>query len=91
MDELEILKDLIDELNYPYFEDGYLQERLNQINIIKGITINSIARDLCLIKSGIEEMKLGDITIPSPKNHFLLLASRHRDNKTGVVNRADER
>lgn len=91
MDELEILKDLIDELNYPYFEDGYLQERLNQINIIKGITINSIARDLCLIKSGIEEMKLGDITIPSPKNHFLLLASRYRDNKTGVVNRADER
>lgn len=91
MNKLEGLKGLIDEENYPYFEDEYLQSRLNQIGIEYGITLKSIARDLCLVKSGIEEIKLGDITIPSPRKHFLLLSSGYRKNNTGVVVRVDGR
>lgn len=87
MTELEKLKSLIDEENYPYFTDEYLSNELNKA----GVTIESLARDLCLIKAGIEEIKLGDITIPSPKNYFLMLASKYRNNHTGVVIRADER
>lgn len=88
--DLTKLKDMIDEKNYPYFEDLYLQSRLEQIDSEKGITVKSIARDLCLVKSGIEKIELGDVTIPSPREHFLLLASRYRENKTGTVMRADE-
>lgn len=83
--ELEKLKELIDEYNYPYFDDTYLLERLDESSNMK-----SIARELCIMKSGIQEIKLGDITIPSPKNHFLMLASKYRTNLTGVVTRADE-
>lgn len=89
MDKLELLREMINEEGYPYFEDQYLQERVNQIN--KEITIESIAKELCLVKSGIEEIKLGDVVIPSPKEHFLRLASQYRKNNTGVVVRADER
>ena len=90
MDKLEKLKEMIDEGNYPYFDDEYLQSRIDQIGQVEGITLESIARDLCLIKAGIEEIKLGDITIPSPRNHFLMLASKYRSNMTGVTVRADE-
>lgn len=85
------LKTMIDEYNYPYFDDCYLQSRIDQIGVEYGITLESIARDLCLIKAGIEEIKLGDITIPSPKNHFLMLAGKFRKNYTGVVVRVDGR
>lgn len=91
MTDLEKLKGMIDEENYPYFEDDYLQSRINQIGIEYGTTLKSIAKELCLVKSGIDEMKLGDITIPSPRNHFLRLASSFRNNMTGTVVRADER
>lgn len=91
MTDLEKLKLMIDEENYPYFTDNYLQARLNQIGVEYGITLESIARDLCLIKSGIEEIKLGDITIPSPRNYFLMLSSGFRSNMTGTVVRADGR
>lgn len=91
MTDLEKLKQMIDEENYPYFEDLYLQSRINQIDTVEGITLQSIARDLCLVKTGIEEIKLGDITIPSPKNHFFMLASQYRQNQTGVVVRVDGR
>lgn len=84
------LKQMIDEENYPYFDDEYLFARLEQIDKEEGITLESIARDLCLIKAGIEEIKLGDITIPSPRKHFLMLASEYRSNMTGVTVRADE-
>ncbi len=90
-DRLNRLKDMIDEENYPYFTDEYLQSRIDQIGVEYGITLESIARDLCLIKAGIEEIKLGDITIPSPRNHFLMLASGYRQNQTGVVVRVDGR
>lgn len=90
MDELEKLRQMIDEENYPYFDDWYLQARIDQIGQVEGITLESIARDLCLIKAGIEEIKLGDITIPSPRKHFLMLASKYRSNMTGVTVRADE-
>ncbi|MBS4536812.1 hypothetical protein GOQ29_14420 [Clostridium sp. D2Q-14] len=88
MTDLEKLKDMINEYNYPYFDDAYLQEKINSLEISQ--TLNSLARELCITKSGIEEIKLGDITIPSPKNHFLTLASKYRTNLTGVVTRADE-
>jgi len=90
MDKLEKLKEMIDEGNYPYFDDEYLQSRIGQIGVEYGITLESIARDLCLIKAGIEEIKLGDITIPSPRKHFLMLASKYRADMTGVTVRADE-
>lgn len=89
--QLNQLKQMIDEENYPYFTDEYLQSRIDQIGVEYGITLESIARDLCLIKAGIEEIKLGDITIPSPRNHFLMLASGFRENHTGVVVRIDGR
>ena len=91
MTDLEKLKQMIDEENYPYFTDEYLQARIDQIGIEHGITLESIARDLCLIKAGIEELKLGDITIPSPRKHLLMLASGFRTNYTGVVVRVDGR
>lgn len=90
MERLEELKSLIDEEEYPFFEDEYLLARLNQMETEEA-TLKSIARSLCLIKSGIEEIKLGDITIPSPRNHFLLLASEYRENKSRALVRADER
>lgn len=89
MTDLDRLKDMIDEANYPYFDDYYLLDKLEDIEY--NVTLNSIARDLCLIKAGIEEIKLGDITIPSPRQHFLMLASGYRINQTGVVVRADEK
>lgn len=85
LENLERLKSLIDEENYPYFKDGYLLEKLKT-----DITVEKLARDLCLVKAGIEEMKLGDIIIPSPRNHFLMLASGYRKSHTGTVKRADE-
>jgi len=85
MTDLEKLKKLIDEENYPYFEDDDLQLWLETQP-----DIYTLARELCLIKSGIEEMKLGDVTIPSPREHFLTLAAKYRRNQSGVVTRADE-
>lgn len=90
MDDLEKLKKAIDEENYPYFDDDYLQERLNNIDA-EGLTFNDLARELCLIKAGIEELKLGDIIIPSPRKYFLMLAIKYRRNRTGTVVRADGR
>lgn len=89
MTDLEKLKQMIDEENYPYFTDEYLLARLEQIDKEERITLENIARDLCLIKAGIEEIKLGDITIPSPRKHFLMLACKYRSNRTGTVVRAD--
>ena len=88
MTDLEKLKRMIDEDNYPYFTDEYLNSRITEIST-NGITLESIARELCLTKSGIEEIKLGDITIPSPRKHFMMLASRYRSNYTGSVVRVD--
>ena len=90
MDKLEKLKEMIDEENYPYFDNEYLQARIDQIGQVEGITLESIAKDLCLIKAGIEEIKLGDIIIPSPRKYFLMLANKYRANMTGVTVRADE-
>ncbi len=90
-DRLNQLIDMIDEDNYPYFDYYYLLKRIEQIDRNEGITLESIARDLCLIKAGIEEIKLGDVVIPSPRNHFLMLASGFRTNQTGVVVRVDGR
>jgi hypothetical protein len=88
MSDLERLKSLIDEDNYPYFDDIYLQSRIDGLT---DAPLESLARELCLVKTGIEEMKLGDVVIPSPKSHFLSLARSYRSNKTGTVIRVDER
>ncbi len=86
MTDIEKLKNLIDESNFPYFEDTYLEARLEDTPDIK-----ALAKELCMVKAGIEEMKLGDITIPSPRQHFIALAQMYRGNLTGVVVRADGR
>lgn len=88
MTELERLKQLIDEANYPYFDDLYLQSRIEEAG--ETLDLHTLARELCIVKAGIEEIKLGDVTIPSPRRHFLTLAQRYRSNLTGVVVRADE-
>ena len=87
---LEKLKIMIDEENYPYFEEWYLLDQLAEIDPHNKIELNNLVKELCLIKAGIIEIKLGDITIPSPKAHFLRLATKYRMNHTGVVTRADE-
>lgn len=89
MINLERLKSLIDESNFPYFEDAYLQMRIDEAG--EPLDLYSLAKELCIIKAGIEEMKLGDITISSPRKHFLALAQMYRGNLTGVVVRADGR
>lgn len=91
MFDLYKLKDMIDEANYPYYDDVYLLKRLEEIGVDYGASMESIAKELCINKAGIEEIKLGDITIPSPKQYFLNLASQYRTNHTGTVVRADAR
>lgn len=91
MTDLEKLRRMIDEDNYPYFDDDYLGDKIDEIGTRKDITLESIAKELCLTKAGIEEIKLGDITISSPRKHFMMLASRYRGSHTGTVVRADER
>lgn len=88
MEDIEKLREMIDERNYPYFEDAELIGKLK--NIDDNFTINDLAKELCLEKAGIQEMRLGDVTIPSPRDYFLNLASKYRKSYTGVVKRADE-
>ena len=83
---LEELKYLIDEANYPYFEDIYLIAKLIEYDN----DIKTLSKDLILIKASIPELKIGDITIPSPKNYFFTLYASTRENYTGNVGRADE-
>jgi hypothetical protein len=89
MANLAKLKSLIDESNFPYFEDIYLQIRIDEAG--ETPDLYTLARELCIVKAGIEEMKLGDITIPSPRKHFLALAQMYRANQTGVAVRVDGR
>lgn len=86
---LEQLKRLIDEANYPYYSDAELQAILDEAG--ETPDLHAIARELCMTKAGIEEIKLGDVTIPSPRKHFLGLAAKYRRNFGGVVVRADGR
>lgn len=89
MTDLELLKEAIDETNYPYFTDEYLQGKINDTG-----NVYEAAKELCLVKAGIGELKLGDVTIPSPRDHFMLLSKqisrRSRLNQTRVVVRYDE-
>ena len=88
MTDLRRLKNMIDEDNYPYFEDAYLLTKIAELEADENM--ESLAKELCILKAGIEEIKLGDITIPSPRKHFLTLANALRDSKSRVVTRADE-
>lgn len=87
MTELEKLNFLIDEGNYPYFTTEQLEIYLEDVRTQEDLY--ALARRLCLIKTGIEEIRLGDVTIPSPRNHFLMLARSYRPNCSKVVTRAD--
>ncbi len=89
MTDLDRLKMLIDEEEFPYFEDEYLQLRIDEME--EDQSLKSLARELCIVKAGIEEIKLGDVTIPSPRKQFLQLAQKYRKNMTGTVVRADGR
>lgn len=83
------LKRMIDEVNYPYYSDAELQGIIDEAG--EEPDLYAIARELCMVKAGIEEVKLGDVTIPSPHKHFLGLAAKYRSNFGGVVVRADGR
>ena len=74
---LNKLKQLIDELNYPYFTDDYLTNRIGSLSTDN--EINNLALELMIVKSGIEEIKLGDITIKSPSAYFTMLAGNMRN------------
>ncbi len=89
MADLADLKLMIDEANYPYFEDDALEAEIDKIGTVAGVTLQSIARDLCFIKAGIQKVRLGDISIPAPREHFLMLSRKYRTNQTGRVARAD--
>ena len=99
---LEQLKQLIDEANYPYFTDEYLQGRIN--GLTEEENINTLALELLTTKSGIEEIKLGDITIKSPSQYFIrlannmsikiksdLMATKNANSKSRTLVRADGR
>lgn len=86
---LEDIKDKLDENNYPYFTDEYLSTRLE--TIVDEDAYRALIRELLLKKSNIQGVKLGDIEIPSPKNHFLNMANQYRRGNTGTVVRADGR
>ncbi len=99
---LEQLKQIIDEANYPYFTDEYLQSRIN--GLTEEESLNTLALELLTSKSGIEEIKLGDITIKSPSDYFIRLAenmsikikgdnmkAKHRKSKSRTLVRADGR
>ena len=86
------LKNRIDEENYPYFIDADLAAKIEELNVDNfDIEFNVLTRELLLLKSNILGIKLGDIEIPSPRDHFLMLASIYRKSMTGLVVRADGR
>ena len=96
MEELDKLKNMIDEYNYPYFTEEYLLAALEKVGSDANTTIETVAKRLLIKKSGIQEIKLGDVTIPSPRMYFLSLASsigRKGSNAAGssrMVTRLDE-
>lgn len=83
------LRDKLEEDEYPYFTDQYLASRLEEVG--DEDSYRALIRELLLKKSNIPGIKLGDVEIPSPKNHFLTLAFQYRKNMTGTVVRADGR
>ena len=87
MPDLDKLKNMIDEENYPYYDDGYLLAKLDEIGVDYGVSMESLLGS-CINKAGIEKW-LGDIIMPSPK-----IASSYaralRTNKLAAV-REDER
>lgn len=86
---IDEIKDIIEEENYPYFTDDYLIEKISMMK-----DKDSLVKELLLKKSSIPEIKLGDLTIPSPSNHFLLLYKNYtlglRENQTRIILRADQ-
>lgn len=69
-EKLKVLKRLIDEYNYPYYEDSYLIEVLES-----NVDIISLAIEFNLQKAALPEMKLGDVEINPPSEYFYRLAN----------------
>lgn len=70
-EKLNLLKELLNERDYPFFEDGFLLSLVSQNDDVLGVAVR-----LCYEKAAIPDMKLGDITMKSPKDYFMSLASR---------------
>jgi hypothetical protein len=87
--DLMDLRDKLDEDNYPYYTDQYLTSRLE--GVVDEDSYRALIRELLLKKADIPAIKLGDVEIPSPKNHFMTLAFQYRQSMTGTVVRADGR
>lgn len=87
--DLMDLRDKLEEDAYPFFTDQYLAGRLEGIEDDE--SYRELVRELLLKKSNIPGIKLGDVEIPSPKNHFQTLAFQYRKSMTGTVVRADDR
>ncbi len=75
-EKLKLLKKLLNERDYPFFEDGFLLSLVSQNDDVLGIAVR-----LCYEKAAIPDMKLGDITIKSPKDYFMSLASRLKNSE----------
>lgn len=83
-EKLKLLKNLINEDSYPFFEDSYLLELIENE---KDLFI--IARNLAFQKASVPEVRLGDITIKPPKDYFYQIAASFRnkylDEETGEI------
>lgn len=72
-EKLQTLKTLIDEWGHPTFTDTYLASLIQQDG-----DILALARTLLMKKASIPDIKLGDVTIKSPKEHYIMLMSQLR-------------
>lgn len=84
---LDKLKMILDEENFPFFEEEYLEERVEEIN--SGASEKEVVSLLLEIKSGIPEFEVCGMKIPSPENYFLRRLKRYRTNYTGYIDRED--
>lgn len=92
--DLDELKILLNEEDYPYFTDTYLESRIED-----STSDRSLVRELLITKSTLPAIKLGDVEISSPKDYFLMRAMEYRgsgsltnrSNGTRIVVRADGR
>lgn len=88
--DIEELKEILDEAQYPYYTDEELEKKLVLINANTNKR-HKIIRDMLLAKASIPAIKLGDVEIPSPANYFIIKSQNYRKSMTGTAVRADGR
>lgn len=86
---LEKLKDILDEENYPFFEDEYLLKKVEEYNQATEEERTKIILILLETKSGIPEFEVCGMKIPAPTDYFLRKMRSYRKNMTGYVVRED--